>query len=99
MKFTIEEFSSLGSDLERIRDFYRSEEPVVILQVYRNPALANLGKDGQKYLQELVEDSIILEQHIAFRGLDEGSMPVFSSIIDRGLLYQDEGSKRPVCRL
>lgn len=94
MKFILEEYRSLGGDKDRIVDFYRAEQPEIILAVLLDPVQAGLTDEGLQFLKDLMEDSIALEQHIAFRGWEAESAPVFEHITYQGRLYDEDGIGR-----
>lgn len=103
MKFALEVWRNLGADKDKIQDFYRSEEPEIILAVLIDPVQAGLTEEGHRMLKDLVEDSICLEQHIAFAGwttledeenIDLRTAEVYRNLTYQGFLYDERGRNR-----
>ena len=101
MKLNHESNNNLGCDKDRIRLFYRTEEPETTIEALLNPAAVGLDEDGHRFLKDLLEDSICLEQHIAFAGwsrdpndddaIDPGAARIFKQIADEGFIYEGQG--------
>jgi hypothetical protein len=105
MKLNDEKHRNLGGDKDEIRIFYRTEEPETTIEALLNPASVGLDEEGHRFLKDLMEDSICLEQHIAFAGwsaeleskdprvgaVDPRTAEVFKNITYDGMLYEGEG--------